>query len=258
MALTLNDLWIFIIAAVGLIASIVTIISFTKSKKKNLTLKLLCNSPILTVNDTYRQKISVTFNGIDVKHVYRFAFVIRNTGNITITKDEFETPLKIVFSNGLKILDINSDAKFPEDIDIDYKIENSSIIIKPFMLNSGEYIVFDIILDNENHDFTVLGRIKEVTEFNIIKPMDTQKSTWTENFPITLITFGLAYTFASIPFLIQQKSILSNILPLAIGLISVIGGGITLLNRKYAGDEEIFYLLQANKWIDVQINKIKF
>ena len=71
------------------------------------------------------------------------------------------------------------------------------------------------------------------------------------------MTFGTAYIFASIPYLSQQKNILTVIFPLALGLICVVIGGFKLLNSKYTDDEDMFYLVQANKWVDVQINKIK-
>lgn len=258
MEITLKDIWAFILATVGLIASVVTVVSFTKPKRKNITFKLLSNAPILSVSDTYRQKLSVVFKGIDVKHIYRFTFVIRNAGNLAITKDEFETPLRIVFSNGIKILDINSVARFPKDIDINYKTEDSSIIIKPFMLNPEEYIVFDTVLDNENHDFSVLGRIKDITEFNILKPTTTKKSSWKENFPVTLMTFGMAYIFASFPYVCMQKNLFPTILPLIIGLICLTVGCLALLSTKSISDEDKFYLVHANNWIDVKINKAEF
>jgi len=260
MEITPYNIWTFIIASVALVAGIVTIITFTKRKKKELTFKLLCNVPILSVSDHYSEKLSVTFEGTEVKRIYRFAFVIINTGNIVITKDDYEGPLNIALSDSLKILDVKSSAKLPTDINLEYKIESARITINPFMLNPKEYFVFDTVIDGENHDFSLFGRIKDISEFNIVKPSDSKKSKWRNDFPLVFTTVGISYILASFSFLISSKPVIittGNIVVLSFGFICFITGAFALLYRKYSDQEEGYYLLHANSWIDVQINRIK-
>lgn len=164
-----DPIWQFIGAILGLIAIFISIIVFfLQRRKKSLAYEIITNTPLLTLNDEIKGKVQILFEGSAVQNVHLIMLHILNDGNIAISSSDYESPLTFEFGETSQILSAEVVKTSPVKLEPQFTLRNNSVEFTPILLNSGDSIVFKLLLAQYEGNLVVRARILGVTEIKQI------------------------------------------------------------------------------------------
>jgi hypothetical protein len=160
-----DPIWQFIGAALGFIAIVISvIIFFMQRRKKSLVYEIATNTSLLTLTDEIRGKVQILFEGLPVQNVHLVILHILNDGNIAITSSDYEVPLTFQFGEKTQILSAEIIRTTPDTLKPEFSLMKNSIEFHPTLLNSGDTILFKVLLAHYEGNVTVNARIMGVAE----------------------------------------------------------------------------------------------
>src|ERR1700719_931904 len=184
---------------VGILTVLASIIIYQLQKrKKNLSYTILSNIELLTKNEKVTGKVQVLYEGHEVNNIQVLTLKLFNGGNTSIDKTDFNEDIKIEFPSPTKILSVELVSTRPKDLSVSCDdISPNGVIIFPLLLNGGDEITYKFIGDGELKDFTITGRIKDISSIKKVKEK-------TSLFPLTAIS-GLLLVSTIFSFFIFEK-----------------------------------------------------
>lgn len=257
-----ESIWTYVAAGVGIMASIVTIISFKKKRKKELSILLLVNIQTVYVPESLVDKIKVRFNNKETNEVWRVVFVIGNSGKIPIEASDFEGSITISFEKDIELFDLSLDDKSPTTLNAEVVKSSNGFSIKPTLFNSTDLITINAYVNKKMRQVQIQGRIKGIKNFKFRNEcyLDERREKRVRSAIIILIV-GACYFFATMPNALSSdltKSFFSKwIFPLGGFVLFLIGIIIFFVNH-FRREEITYRILRANKWINVDDSIIKF
>ncbi|WP_139311596.1 hypothetical protein [Desulfovibrio sp. DV] len=145
---------------------------------KEITITYESNTPVVSVNNSLSQGISISYNSIPIESMNVLTFLVSNSGNRPIEKSSYDKPVSIIFNNETPDNPIIT-KKLPEQLDPILSLDKQSELkISPLLLNPGDCFEFRISLVNaksQKPSFKVDGRIVGVPRI-IIKDNSDSKS----------------------------------------------------------------------------------
>jgi hypothetical protein len=159
---------------VGLITAFVAIWVFRKQRsKKEISYQVISNAPIASVSKGLENRVTIHVDGKPVGSARQVVLKIRNSGNVAVSRDDYDMPINFAFEESLVIEgDILSTE--PEDLinTIDKKtfinvfvvdpnkgfVPDSAVIDK-ILLNPKESITLTFLLSGAYDKLNVRGRI---------------------------------------------------------------------------------------------------
>jgi hypothetical protein len=163
------------IAILGLILTFVAlvvpfIIYLLEAKNKRLSVKVLNETRLLTTSEVKEGKINVTYNGVEVNDIIIVNLLFMSLGRSPIVTSDFETPIEIRF--GCPILSAKITRVVPNNLNVDYRMEKSSIFISPLLLNANDRFAIKILLPQLKYDLSISARIKDVKNIILLSSSD--------------------------------------------------------------------------------------
>lgn len=155
---------ILTICAMSLPASATIGVSFYRKRlnRKRLSYNIIYEDEIVKRGVDY-EGLKFSYNDKEVNDLYLIVVKVINDGRRTISSDDFESFLEFYFKNDEKILNIEMFNKKPSNIDIDFSINDQSIIINPTLLNVKDEFSIRILITNSNKiNLGVKSRIKGI------------------------------------------------------------------------------------------------
>jgi hypothetical protein len=160
-----DPIWQFIGAILGLVAIIISIIVFyMQRRKKSLAYEIIANTSLLTLNDEIKGKVQILFEGSVVQNVYLILLHILNDGNTAIVSSDYEFPLTFEFGETSQILSAEVVKTSPNKLEPQFTLRKNSVEFTPLLLNSGDSIVFKLLLAQYEGELSVRARIMGVAE----------------------------------------------------------------------------------------------
>jgi hypothetical protein len=176
-----------IYVAVAIIVGIATIlttiwISRKQRNKKEISYQVISNAPIASVSKELENRVTIHVDGKPVGSARQVVLIIRNSGNVAVSREDYDLPINFVFKESLVIGgDILSTE--PEDLinTLDKKTFISIIVFDPnkgfvadsavidkFLLNPKESITLTFLLSGAYDKLNVRGRIidGEIVEYS--------------------------------------------------------------------------------------------
>lgn len=168
-----DPIWEFvgvIVAVLGTIAAIFITIWLTH-RRKILSYRVLSHTPIASVHNSRETdgRVQILFNGEPVHNVELILLKIENTGDIPIASDDYENPLQISLNKTAKILEAQIIEKSPNNLPASIDYEESTVSLKPLLLNSKDSVTMKILASQFNGSLFVEGRIIGVKSVKEIK-----------------------------------------------------------------------------------------
>jgi len=154
------------IGVFGVLVS-VTIAYFAR-RPKRLDYSITTNRQIL-VPGSYRQyshlgALAVTFEGERLSDPRLLVFRIANSGKIEIRPDDFDQPLHLSVGLDAKVVTAGVVGSQPADLSVKLdKISRSIVALDPVLLNSGDWVDIQLLIDGLALEPTVNGRIAGAT-----------------------------------------------------------------------------------------------
>jgi hypothetical protein len=146
-----DPVWQFVGALLALLAIAITIWIFRLQKsRRELAFGMLSNRTVIAIDSTMSERIQITLDGQPVENVHLVVFALKNTGNTPFKEDDFSRPPRIDFGRDSKILDAKITKQFPENLNASTEYDDKSILIKPLLMNSGEFFVVQALVSGSS------------------------------------------------------------------------------------------------------------
>lgn len=202
-----DPVWQFIGAILGIISILAAIIIFLLQRnKKQLVYEIIAKTPLLNVSQEIENKVQILYEGKTVTKVHLIVIEFTNNGNIPITTSDYHAKVSITFTNTSKILSSSIDKTEPDSINPTINTQDSSIILEPTLLNSGDAIRIKALVSDFDEKTEIRGRLVGVKGIS-------KRITKVRQSSIILISMGLIIlALAGFTSLVIQNSDLFNIM----------------------------------------------
>src|SRR5688572_11946711 len=112
-----SSVWQFVGAVLALLAVVIPISIYLKQRRrKTLSYIVLSSTDLLSVQEEIKGQIKILFNDDPVESVRLYVIKLVNSGNTSITKDDYEHPVSIEFGKNAKVLSYEVTDKVPDNL----------------------------------------------------------------------------------------------------------------------------------------------
>lgn len=167
--------------AIGVVAIVVTIVLyFISRQKKRLGYRVLSQTPLVTVGDELQGQIRILYNGQDVQNVNLALISLTNSGNVAITRADFDAPLEIEFGARSRLLSAEIIEMRPDNLDAQLTLHDHSLALEPLLMNKGDSVRVKALVNKSGDDAISIntrlvgGRVEELPEQLSSRTMMTQ------------------------------------------------------------------------------------
>lgn len=143
-----DPVWQFFGFFVGLLAFVFGTWLSLRGRSRRLNYDVISKTPLLNYDlNSAKQRLQLLFNGKPIHNAELVLIKIHNAGSAPIKPDDYERPLKVVTGESSKILDAEVVDTHPKNLVVPISsIDNTSVIFKETLLNSGDYFVINTIV----------------------------------------------------------------------------------------------------------------
>jgi hypothetical protein len=212
---------------------------FTQRDVKELSVRVVANVPIVTVDRNLAEGVEVSFRGTPVTTLRAVELVVRNAGNKPMPKTDFDMPLTFTFAGQL-VGTPSIIRRSPPQLPIELKgTSMTSMQLAPLLLNPSDEFSFRVLVANAAEaqpQVTVMGRVVGVSdiivEYNAAN-LDAKIGAinWLE---LILVVIGLVVSLISVFQLLRKGyeiRLATEGASLAIRLVKRIDPGIVSTSR---------------------------
>ena len=158
-----------------------TYLSIRGNIRKELEVRYLAQLSIVNPQATDEGDLEVRYKGDRILNLSKISGKIINSGNVPITASDIEEPIQFSISKG-KILGARIIRTIPTGIRATASIDSSICLVRPGLLNPGDVVEFELLMDSNTNLPEVSFRIRGVPE-----PVVTHASDRVEVSSITII-----------------------------------------------------------------------
>ena len=157
-----SPIWQFVGVVFALFAIVLSLIVFFKQRqRKRLDYDILSSTPLLSVREDIRGRVEILFDKQPVEEVQLFIVKLTNTGNIPITKHDFEEPVTLTFGVDARLLTAEIIETSPKSLRTSIQGIDNRVIVQQGLLNAGDSITIKT-LSTGGDNLSVDGRIQGV------------------------------------------------------------------------------------------------
>jgi hypothetical protein len=196
-----DQMWQFVGVVVSVLAIAITIaIYFLQKNKKELTLIILSQSPLLNAKS---DEIKVFHNNINIDSIYITEIKVINSGRAPILPADYIEKVGLFFNENNLIISAELTKADPETINVSFEIEGNKVLMNSVLLNPKDSINFRLLTKLSQNEFKITGRVVGIRE---IKKQVIEKYINSENFTIVFsmglgtLLFGLIYLLVNFLF----------------------------------------------------------
>jgi uncharacterized protein YehS (DUF1456 family) len=149
--LTTNEIIIIVLTIITIVLGAVSILLFLHYQKKK-KLRFLVDQllSLVKIKESYKDKIKILYNDRIVDNLSLVQLIIQNSGNSSISKEDIKVPIKIEFSEGVRIIDDKIISKKPDGLIIHTNKPRDNEINYNFeLLNPGNEIKVQFVCIGE-------------------------------------------------------------------------------------------------------------
>ena len=157
-------------AAGSVIAVILTvIIYFLTRKKKVLSYEVLSESSLVSVHDEIKPKLQISYDGNPVENVHLLLLKFINSGNVPITKADFERPITLRLKENSTVLSAVRVKASPDNLTVSIEVGEQLLSFEPVLMNGGDYFTAKILIGQYSGSFNVDARIVGVKSIRVVR-----------------------------------------------------------------------------------------
>jgi len=161
------------IGAIGsVIAAILTLaIYLLTRKKKSLSYEILSENPLISIDDELKGKgkLQMLYEEQPVENVHLLIVKFINSGNVPITKADFETPITLRLEGTSKVLSAEQVEANPDNLVTPLTIEDRLITVKPGLMNGGDFFTVKVLIGQYGGSSAVDARIVGVQSIRQVR-----------------------------------------------------------------------------------------
>lgn len=197
---------------IGLITLLIAIIGIVSpilwdnfKNRTEITVSLLYNSTLLKDNISLPD-LSVTYKGNSIINITKAEFSIKNTGKVPILSSDIISPISLIPDKG-QIIASQIERSIPDNLISHVYIDNKNSNVDFDLLNPGDAIFVNILVNSGDVKFTTAARIKNISNIKMIDESHSYKMVKNIDWLFIVVSLG---TVISILGLIAFLSSLNN------------------------------------------------
>lgn len=187
-----EDIWIFFMDNfIPIFAICITIIGiFLGLKRKGFSYYIESVNAVVSVEEKVADQVEIYFDGNQVENVHLIVMNIRNSGNQSISFEDFKKSVTFYFGENVSILSVSTVETEPLSLNPEFILSDNTIELMPLLLNGGDNMTVNFLVSNMDPDaLEVRGRIKGVKDIKL----ESEESGTSKVFLLmAVITFLLA------------------------------------------------------------------
>lgn len=157
-----------VLATAAIIAIIIPVILYWKTRQKKALSYTVSSSPLLSVKDEIKKKVQILYDGKPVEQVHLTVFKIINSGNVPITPEDYKTPIALNFGKDSEILTGSITKTEPENLEPTFHFKSGIATVEPLLLNRKDFITINMLV-KKYENISISGRIVGVKEIKLFK-----------------------------------------------------------------------------------------
>lgn len=171
-----DGIWQFVGATLALIAIFITL---KQNNRKKISYEILTDIDVFNTRDN-NSELKLHYKKTLINKPRLIEIKIYNSGNIPISKVDYERPIEIIFATSSIIIDAEVVETHPPNIETQISKDGSKLYFSSGVFNSGDIIKIRVLLDGDKGQTTIQGRVAGVKQIqeNLIKKMQFQLPSW--------------------------------------------------------------------------------
>jgi len=195
------------LVAIGIVTVVVAIavpvvVFVWGRRRKELSYEIVTRTPVASVAEGVDSRLQMVFDGAAVRDVQLVVIRIVNSGNVPITRDDYERPVRIVFRRPARLLTAEQLSSDPESLGgwggFSYNAEGAKL--HPMLFNGGDSITLQLLVAGLQGEMEIDGRVVGVRHIKEMKPR-RDALTWRE----LLIPAGVGIGISSLGGILVEK-----------------------------------------------------
>ncbi len=200
-------------------SALATYLWFLNRPQKRLSMKLLKSEPLISLQGPARKKLTVQYNNSLAEGTYLLHLAIVNQGNVPITVQDYQAPIRIEVNPQANILEASIIETWPADLDHRLKEAGNSqsnsliqdtfkntIRIIPILLNPKDEFVVQLLVERYDNRIEISQQISGIKRVEVWE--DSQNFARFLAFTGALIVFiALIFLDPQLPFALRTPSI---------------------------------------------------
>ena len=169
-----DPVWQFIGVVIAVIALIATVIIYVIDRPvKRLQVRILSNSPLISVNTDISSQIQILYKDKPVQTLSLILLRFENVGNEPIKETDYSEPIRILLSPESEVGEVTIQETKPAGIDLNPRvIATNQIEITKALLNPGDQVVVKILALNNDGTLDVEARIAGISNLEILSALE--------------------------------------------------------------------------------------
>ncbi len=183
--------WVISVALTFLGVVIPIVLYFASIPERSIVFEVVSKTDLVGSLDGI-DGLEITIKDKQIKEASLYLVKLKNTGTEPIMTSDFEKPMLIKLDS--EIFSVKAKDKTPENLTLEYLIEDESILIKPFLFNSDEEFSLEIVSSSKSYP-TVDSRIAGISSIK-------------ENYPSknSILKIAISLTLSFILLVFYSKS----------------------------------------------------
>lgn len=167
-----DSLWQFVGAFLAFVAISISIIFYLAQRQKKKLNYETFKLPLLSFEEEFEGKLKIFYEDHLVNNVISVLVSFYNTGNQSITSNDFEKKISLVFDEKTKILSCSVHRAKPNNLDIKLELDQHKLSIAPLLLNPKDSFAIRAIITGEEKKFHLDYRIIGISK--IVEQSDSK------------------------------------------------------------------------------------
>lgn len=161
---------IFSLALTALSLVVAVLLVYWQRKVREISFGLLSSRRLFSVAHEISSRVRVQLDGKEVNDLHLLAFGLKNSGDLAIAPADFQNALTVFFKNG-EIVSAEITLQVPSSLRASLITTDTSVQLKPLLLNAGDQIVFQVLVSSPSPLYEVDARIVDVP---VLQPINVQ------------------------------------------------------------------------------------
>lgn len=169
-------------------------IYWLQKRTRELAFGLISSRRPLAIADELSSRVTVQLDGKPVQNLHLLVFALKNSGKRAICPSDYERELSISFPDG-QVVSAEISSQSPPNLGGQLLNSESSIEISPLLLNTGDYLLIQVLLSAKSPKWEVDVRILDVSS---LASINTYPSFFKSGLPALIfwvLLFGLGHLF---------------------------------------------------------------
>lgn len=145
-------------------------IYWLQKQTRELAFGLISSRRPFAIADELTSRVTLQLDGKTVQNIHLMLFALKNSGKCAISPSDYERKLSISFPEG-QVVSADISTQLPPNLGGKIQSSESCIELSPLLLNSGDYLLIQVLVSAINPKWEVDVRVRDVPNLKSINTL---------------------------------------------------------------------------------------